>query len=151
MIQRIQSLYLFVVVILFVTMLMTPLVDFAKDGIQYVLNYEGIVPLNGGEAIVGTYFLTALEVIIPLVSLVAMLLYKNRIIQIRLVAFNIVLMIGYYALFGVYLYVAKTSAKLDFFLHLPVLFPLITAILSYLALRAIGRDEALVRSLNHLR
>ena len=39
----------------------------------------------------------------------------------------------------------------DFVYKLPIVFPVINIILTYLAIRAIGRDEALVRSLDRLR
>jgi hypothetical protein len=70
----------------------------------------------------------------------------------RLSSFNMVLLVGYYAIFFFTRYVilqqnVMTSTTFSW----PIILPLIGAILTYLALRAIAKDEALVRSLDRLR
>lgn len=150
--QRIQTVYMAVVVILFGVMLSSPLIDFTGAGASYVLNYAGIVSTKDLTVVLqNTVFLTVIEVIIALVALVSLFLYKKRILQIRLCIINIVLMLGYYALLFLYVYIAVTANKLDYKVNISLVFPLVSAILTYLAVRAIGRDEELVRSLNRVR
>ncbi len=148
MIQRIQSVYLVVVVVLWTVMLFTPM-EMQYDGQSFGWNYETIF-WEDGKVLEGNYLLTALEVIIPLMALITVFLYKNRPLQIRLIIINIVLMLGFYPLLAMYLYMASQLA-MYFVFKIIVLFPLISAILSYLAIRAIKKDEALVRAVNRIR
>jgi hypothetical protein len=150
MIQRIQSVYLLVVAILFGVLLCTPIMEMIHDGHFFILNYKGIIG-ESGVVLQQTYLLTALEIIIPVLALVTIFLYKKRMLQIRLTIINTVLMIGFYPLLFVYLYVANKVMPMDFALKMTVVFPLVSAILSYLAIRAIGKDEVLVRAADRIR
>ncbi len=150
--QRIQTFYMVVVAILFAVMLTTPIVDFTGVSGEYVLNFFGIQSVSTKpELILNTMFLSIIEIIIAIISLVAVFFFKKRIIQIRLNVFNAILMIGYYILLSMYIYIAGKDGNLDFHLRMPVAFPLVSAILTYLAIRAIGKDEALVRSFDRIR
>jgi hypothetical protein len=81
------------------------------------------------------------------VGFITILLYRHRMIQIRLCLFNSVVLLG---LQGIIIYCMITAAPGAVF-SLTVAFPLIAAILLVLAIRYIGRDEAVVKSLNRLR
>ena len=153
MIQRIQSLYLLVVAILFVSVLFCPIMNFSQAETMFELTINGIEKINSNPVFVlmQTPLLTALCFIIVVISILTIFCYKNRILQLRLTIFNIVLMVGYYALLAVYLYVATKDYGVKLYPRLGIIFPLIGAILSYLAFRAIAKDEALVQSLNRLR
>ena len=175
MIQRIQTLYLFVVVVLFVTMLINPLMDFkivnqnidienikgdptAKPEVRlkndvrtYQMTSRGIVDTKSGEKIVDTSLVTIFEVIVAAIAFISIFLFKKRTSQIKLTVFNIVLQLGFYIIVGIYCYTAYKYANAEFTFHLPIVFPLISAILSYLAFRAITKDELLVRSLGRVR
>jgi hypothetical protein len=91
--------------------------------------------------------------IIIVIAFVSIFLYKKRMLQIRLCVFNAFLLIGFYGLFAFFLW--KMSATPDIFrfsnVRLALSFPFISLILDYLAIRNIGADETLVRSLNRLR
>lgn len=153
MIQRIQSLYLFVVAVISGMILFSPLADlYAVEAIDNcVLDYRGIVHLKEQIVLQNTWALTAIAVIIPVISLVTLFLFKNRMLQIRMTIVNIMLQLGFYIILAVYLYVAVVDAKLDLHLKPIVVFPLICVVFNYLAIRAIGKDEALIRSLNRVR
>jgi hypothetical protein len=60
-----------------------------------------------------------------------------------------VLLLGLFGLFFYYTYVGISGAKVAF--KIPVVFPIVAVILDYLAIRGIGKDEALIRSLNRIR
>ena len=155
MIQRIQTLYLLVVVILSAITLFSPLAGLinAADGLQYVLNFKGVslVAQTGNQLINNVWALTALMSIIPLVALFTVFMYKKRILQIRLSIFNTVLMAGYYGLLFIYIWQAGQKLHADWSLEIVSAFPLVNIILNLLAIRSIGKDEALVKSLNRLR
>ncbi|MCE5331636.1 MAG: DUF4293 domain-containing protein [Bacteroidales bacterium] len=155
MIQRIQTLYLLLIVILSGFTLFSPVAGlFNKaEALEYVMNYRGIflVQPTGNLFQENVWALTAISAIIPLISLLTIFVYKKRLLQIRLTIFNIVLMAGYYGLLFIYLWLAGERYHAEWFLEIVTAFPLVNIILSFLAIRAIGKDEALVKSLNRLR
>lgn len=156
MIQRIQTLYLLIVVFaMSLTFFLPSVKAISPEGIDYALSaVRGFYPINeGGFHINGvTMWLTITNVMILLIAIFTIFMYKWRIIQIRLSIFNMVLLIGYYAIFFFTRYVVLQQNTMDSTtFSWPIILPLISAILTYLALRAIGKDEALVRSLDRLR
>lgn len=155
MIQRIQTLYLLVIVILSGITLFSPFAALTNvaDGLQYVVNLKGVslVASTGNQLIQNVWALTALMSIIPLVALTTVFLYKKRILQIRLSIFNTVLMAGYYGLLFIYLWQSGEKLHAEWSLEIVSAFPLINIVLNVLAIRSIGKDEALVKSLNRLR
>lgn len=155
MIQRIQTLYLLLVVILSGIVLFSAFAGFANttDALNYVVNYKGIflVQANGNQFLQNVWGVTALASIIPLVALVTIFLYKKRSLQIKLSIFNIVLMAAYYGALFFYLWQFGSVYHADWFLEVVTAFPLVNVILSALAIRSIRKDEALIKSLNRLR
>jgi len=155
MLQRIQTIYLLLTVILTSLMFFLPIAGLqnVQEGIIYELNYKGLFELNasGSTFVANVWMLTALMVMIPLLALITIFLFKKRFLQIRLIVFNIVLMAGYYGMLFIYLWQYGKSLSAKLFVEIPSAFPLVCIILNILAIRAIGRDEALIRSLNRLR
>ncbi len=152
MIQRIQTVYLLIVTMLTGAVLFLPTADFysLQEGV-FELNYKGLIGENG-MLITSTWNITLLMAVVLLLSFISIFFYKKRILQIRIIIFNIVLMLGYYALLAYWIFKIKGSlTDAEVSLSLIASFPLINIILSYLAVRAIGKDEALVRSLDRLR
>lgn len=151
MIQRIQTVYLLVVALLSGIVLFFPVADFYSLHGIFELSYKGLIGESGVQ-ITSVWTLTLLISVILLLSFVSIFFYKKRILQIRLIVFNIVLMFGYYALLAYWIFKIKSSlGETEISLSLIASFPLVNIILSYLAIRAIGKDEALVRSLDRLR
>lgn len=139
MIQRIQSVYLLIVTILGVLLCLFPVGSVTSaDGDTFTLSMGCTIPYS------------ALIVIMPLLSFISIFLYRNRILQMRLCSFNIVVTALTIILSGLCFYLAYTDGS-----HIKMQWPCvimpINIILLYLAARAIGKDEALVRSLDRLR
>ena len=155
MIQRIQSFYLLLVTVLSSITLLSPLAGLQniETATIYVLSYEGLMQISASGSIfrANTWMLTAIMAMIPVLSLITIFLFKKRLLQIRLIVFNIVLMAGYYGLLFIYLWQFGKSLAADKFLELVSAFPLVNIVLSFLAFRAIAKDEALIKSLNRLR
>ena len=154
MIQRIQAVYLLLVVVLLVATLFMPLLTLQIGQEFFSMDASGVSSLVNQEAAAlgTTWGLFALTAIIALVAMVTIFLYKNRILQIRLCVFNALLMIGFYAYvaFLVWRWQGEVP-EMQWQLKLGLAFPVIALILDYLAIRNIGADEALVRSLDRLR
>ena len=155
MIQRIQTLYLLLVTGLSLITFFNPVAGLQNEQMAtiYELSYRGLMQLNstGSILLANTWMLTALMAIIPFLALITIFLFKKRLLQIRLLFFNIVLMVGYYGLLFIYLWQFGKSLEAKMFLELVSAFPLVNIILSFMAIRAIGKDEALVKSLNRIR
>lgn len=152
MIQRIQTIYLLFAVVLTAIACFSPVLLFEGNGLWQQLTFSGLMQVEGeGYVLVErNLFYSLYALIIPLISFVTIVLFKKRMVQIRLCVFNLILMIGYYVMLAVAVY-GYTKRGMDWEVTYKASFHIISAVFTYLALRAIGKDEALVRSLNRLR
>lgn len=147
MIQRIQSLYLLVSAILIALLFVLPFAEIAKDGVVYLFNCKGIL-LDGSVKENGLAVSALIAIIVALHGF-AIWSYKNRIRQIRVIVFCILIMLGLFGMFFFFVYYSFKGAEVNF--KISMVFPLVAIILDYLAIRAIGKDEALIRSLDRIR
>lgn len=147
MIQRIQTVYLLIAALLTASLYKLKFADLSVNGELYVFNAQGI---SNAETLVfnGLPILIFIG-LIALLHMAIIFMYKKRIRQIRVAVFTIVLLLGLFGIFFYFTYAGFEGAKVAF--KIPVAFPLIAIILDYLAIRAIGKDEALIRSLNRIR
>ena len=153
MLQRIQTVYLLLIVALTIATLFFPLAVLQAGNDLFSFDASGVSTLMGEPALIyPTWGLFALVAVIAIVALVTIFLFKRRILQIRLCVFNALLMIGFYGFFAYLAYNFTSSfAEMSLQVKFGLAFPLINLILDYLAIRNIGADEALVRSLDRLR
>lgn len=153
MLQRIQTVYLLIIVALTVATLFFPLAVIQAGDVFYSFDSSGISTIAPEpELVYPAWELFALTTIIALIALVTIFLYKKRVLQIRLCIFNGLLMVGFYCIFGYLLWNVKGQVDdFDLSVKIALSFPLINIILDYLAIRNIGADETLVRSLERLR
>ncbi len=154
MIQRIQTVYLLVATILISLYFFFPFASYVleQDMSVYHLSIRGLIPDVGGQKLlIRVITLIIIILVITVAYLSSILFYKRRMIQIRLCILNIILIIGfqcclyYFTRVSAQLLGSKTSYGIIF------IFPVICALLTYLAIRGIAKDEALVRSSDRLR
>lgn len=172
MIQRIQTLYLLGVAVLSTLMATLTLARFSAGVEEMSLKAFGVVQTASAEDIVAaasekyvetaeagrifsTPFMGIVIVLALAVAAATIFLFKNRLLQIRLCAVEIVLQLGAQIFIGFYI-VRMMRAVAEFDVHgsyftVVAAFPLVCMVLSYLALRAIVKDEAMVRSLDRIR
>lgn len=152
MIQRIQSIYMLVVSALTVFLMCSDIFTLYSKAETYEV---GSLFVNGkdGESLYSVWPVFALLLLSAVVAFAAIFMYKSRLVQMRVNIFNMVLILGVCIVIAGYGFLL--SAKYEGMTVAPnygVLWVLpVNLILSYLALRAIGKDEALVRSLDRLR
>ncbi len=172
MLQRTQSLWLFLVVICGILTCCFPVItlDNMQSGYsvgsvcQYQIDIFGLEQTfaNGEEldeylpvAGMTNYALMIISIIIPLIAFITIFLYKHRIVQARLCVINVILMAGYYAIVIWYTWLALNMPDVvhatSWHVEVPLALPLVCIILTLMALRGILKDEALVRSMNRLR
>lgn len=149
MIQRIQTVYLLVVAILMVVMMSLPVGSFvASDYTATVFNNLSLVAPDG-TADYAPWAMFAILMVSAVVTLGTIFLYKKRMLQIRLTIFNIILLLGYYGTLVTFVFMLK--GENSFTPSWTVILPLISIILDWLAIRAIGKDEMLVKAYERLR
>lgn len=151
MLQRIQTVFLLLASASMLVASVTPLASFFYNGELVVFEAIGTYMNDTLHDI--TWGLFALGIISSVLALVTIFLYKNRILQIRISVFNLIVMLGFYLYFGFLMYQLHTSTvDLEFRkIGIGLIMPLIAIIFIILAIRNIGADEVLIRSLNRLR
>ena len=117
----------------------------------YELTYLGIVNIDEGDYIIKAIPLTILLAVIVLLLLITIFSYKNRILQMRLSVFSILLMLGLLGLIFFYAMHGKSKINGEIFYLYPVIFPVISVILTFLAFKGVKKDEELVRSYDRIR
>ncbi|WP_300736081.1 DUF4293 domain-containing protein [uncultured Alistipes sp.] len=154
MIQRIQTLYLLVVAALMAVTLFTPLAWFAADGAEYRLYAFSLQTLEGG-AVQGTVYMGLLLLASCLLPLVTIFLFRRRMLQIRLCVVEMVLLLGATAMEAIYYYLSARAFS-DAAMYArgfkpSIALPLVGLFFAYLAVRAIFRDELMVRAADRIR
>ena len=146
-----------VVTLLMVVTLVCPIAYIGVDGHQVSLSAFSISDAEGTLSHASAW-LGAMLVLSTALPFVTIFLYKNRPLQIRLCGVECVLLIGSLVVMGVFTYVICNNIFSDFDItwsnivfRFPVLMPIISTVLTPLAMRAILRDELLVRSLDRIR
>ena len=151
MIQRIQTLFLLAVALLSGLMLTGDLIQLTADGgTVFSMSFLGMEN-NGGEVIQRLWPMTVILAVVPLLALVTIFLYKKRSLQMRLTMLVLLLSLGTLILGAFYVLMFDRKIDVNIIWKVKVLFPLITAILAWLAWRAILKDEVRVRSYDRLR
>jgi hypothetical protein len=151
MLQRIQTVYLLIIAALAALLLFMPLSVLQTGDRLYTFDAFGVNDVAASEIVYPTWGLFVLAALMSLLALVTIFLYKKRMLQIRLCLFNAVLMLGFYAFFAYLIVVIKQQLDISVSVRIALSFPVICLILDYLAIRNIGADETLVRSLERLR
>lgn len=147
MIQRIQSVYLLISMILVGNLLLFPIAEILHEGELIIFNRQGLVGPEGlRDSGISFSFFVAL---VALLHGVIIFSFKNRIRQIRLTVFSILLLFGVSGMIYFFTYYSFPDASIS--LEPIAVFPLLAIILDYLAIRSIGKDEALIRSINRIR
>ncbi|HPR62021.1 MAG TPA: DUF4293 domain-containing protein [Prolixibacteraceae bacterium] len=152
MIQRIQTVYLLLALILLGLMAWLPLGEIIANGDIFTFGIKGVNNIKTGELIVNGWPLLAMLAIIELVQLAIIFGYKNRVRQMRFATFNIIIMLGLFVVGFIFVRSSlNTIGDGAYGFKIAMAFPFVAIILNYLAIRAIGKDEALVRSIDRIR
>ena len=162
MIQRVQSIFLFLVAAVMVAFLFLPLWGKVNFETREVINLNAFQLIytqenEAGEVIMTsvkeTYWISVVAILAAGVALLSIFQYKNRLRQIQLGALNALLMAGtvglsfYYTTIGEKMVPATTPGeyKIGFYVVIGGL------LFNMLANRFIRRDEKLVRSADRIR
>ncbi|NJM16684.1 MAG: DUF4293 domain-containing protein [Bacteroidales bacterium] len=153
MLQRIQTLYLLLALLANSLLFSFPLVMLLNSQQVYTMGITGV--FANGETVSATSDFLPLTMLVAAISsviLAAIFFFNNRPAQIRLGVFGLLLSLGCIGL--MYFYSIKFTALLaaqDKVYKLGFVLPAIVAILLFLAIKAIRKDEMLIRSIDRIR
>lgn len=160
MIQRIQTLYLLLVVALGVTLCFVPVLQFVTpEGAATVRAWEltalgltettnsGLEPIQ----LQGLWGMLLATIVIPVLALIDIFLYKNRLLQARLNIFTTLLCLAYYGVLAIYVWLMTTVMPTEWYILPWASIPLVCMVLTIMATRRILKDEALVRAADRIR
>lgn len=156
MIQRIQTVYMLLALVCLTIFYFVPFgslfIGSEVDLCSYPINVFGVdVQMAEGLEHFSVIPLLVLISITALAVLVTIFLFKHRIAQIRLCAFSMIMSLGCTGLSFFYLYKIADKFGGDYSVTILIVLPIIACILLYLAMRAVARDEALVKSIDRIR
>lgn len=143
MIQRIQTLFLAIAAGLLISMFFVPMVRFTGSATT--------IPFVAVAMAKGFTLTTIFQIVCAVLSVVTIFTYKNRIRQIRLCNLNTLILISYQVILAIYFFQRNTKLGEDALFTVPCIFPVCAAILTFIAMRYIARDEALVMASTRLR
>lgn len=150
MIQRIQSLYLLLSGLLMGSLFFVPLAQIETDtqGVfQFI--YRGLTNAEG-EMVTPTLALSILLTVATVISIITIFLYKKRLLQLRLCGINLALLLGSTGM--IYYLGSKLGDETAVVSYsITTAIPVIALILTFLALKAIGKDIALLKSMDRIR
>lgn len=154
MIQRIQTIYLLLAAVLTACTTFLSLGTFSTGNEEFTLQAFGLKNADGAT-VQPTAYMGILLVLALAVAVVTIFLYKRRMLQIRICVVEMILLAGSQAMTVIYYYLScRVFSSVEFQAHslkLPLVFPAIALIFTFLAARAIFRDEILVRSVDRIR
>jgi hypothetical protein len=125
-----------------------------KEVIKFIMNFKGVYKISGEQSLeqIGKMIpVSVISVIIPLISVLAIFLYKHRKLQVKLtlaiiiLEFMLIALIIYY--WTVYIKSYGTQLSPGFWMFIPF----IIIVLSFLAYLGIKKDENLINSYDRLR
>lgn len=166
MIQRIQTLYLALVLIFSFVGLISTIGEWTvgNTAVAHFSNFtfdaEG--QFKALDATSGPWCLGILLILVIFLSGMSIMLFRKRMRQLRLTILSTILLVGYVATYAVFVYyyqlnleqlVAEGAGGITPTFHLKLIstFPALSIILNCLAIQGIRKDEALVRSLDRIR
>ena len=151
MIQRIQTVYLLLIVACTLCSLLLPVGTLHQEGIP-IADFYNLCIIRADTT--RSYTPWAMFLLLALTSIAAataIFLYKHRMLQVRFCVFGAILLIGYYVVWGMFVKILTSQYDATYALHWSVALPAVALILYWLAFRGIMKDELLIRSLNRLR
>jgi len=162
MIQRIQSVFLFLVVVLGIVIFLFPIATFYSNTsiVSFYLCHLSDLSHDPFEEMSGSgqqanwlypLALSVLQIVIVLITLISIFKFKKRLLQIRLNYLSIfltVLLVG-----GIFYFSTTLEESFNTQAQYGIggIFPLVSIILLFLANNFIKKDERLVRSADRLR
>lgn len=149
MIQRIQTLFLLLVVVLMGVTAFCPLVEIVNGTPELSIAFSSY----GIGADFPTWGVLTLAVASALLAFVNIFLYKKRKLQVNIGYLTVILIVVYYVTALVYMnaFLGKIDSAYTLNLQFGIILPVAALIFDLLAISRIKKDEKLVKSLDRIR
>jgi len=149
MIQRIQTLWFFLAATIAALIFFFPVIELTSSNDVHVYEYASISIAGIDNLVQSGYIVAGLTGIIGLLSFVAIFLYKNRNLQMRISVFASLLVIFLVILLTYFSWskIANPSATIG----LSAILPIVIFIFLLMARRAVKKDDELVKSVDRIR
>ena len=153
MIQRIQTVFLLLALGIMIIVFVMPYgIVTDENNSEIEISVTGAEYIKDGELTDFSVLpLTIIISIICTISFITIILFKRRMLQIRLSFVNLVLQAGSVGMMYYYIYNADKIFGQDFSVNIILILPVAALILTFIAIRQIAKDEALVKSLDRIR
>lgn len=166
MIQRIQTVYLALVLIMSFVGMVSNIAYWTVADATVATFSNFTFHANGAfeslDSTSGPWCLGVLLILVMFLSAMSIMLFRKRMRQLRLTIISTILLVGYVAAYAVFAYYyhlnleqlvpdSMESMAPTFHVNFVGMFPVISIILNCLAIQGIRKDEALVRSLDRIR
>ena len=149
MLQRKQSLYLLVAMLLILSNLANPFVS--VDNLIFTafkLQQTGI----SDPITIGTFPIAIYAIILSLLHIFTIMLFKKRPLQMRFTLLSIFLSVGFYGILFFYHFMSKDIISIEFSQYgFELISPILAAIFDFMAYKGIKKDEKLVRDSDRFR
>lgn len=153
MLQRIQSVFLLLTAVVTALMFFMPVALLVVPNAPAYEFYTTKVLEIGSISsfITWNWMSLILNILITALAFITIFLYKKRFLQLRLCIVNIILMLGMIVLMWLQVSHMTHELEAESQLRLSFCFPLVGIILTWLALRGIIKDIALLKSYDRIR
>lgn len=155
MIQRIQSVYLFLTTLLSLLFLNGSFFNFIDKTESVIkVTFSGIVRDTGGqgfEPVEKVLPISVFIVLIPILSFITIFIFKNRKIQLWFALSEIILIVGFIFFSIFYSWIVITEYGAEIVPGLKMVIPVLMLIFTVLAYRGIRHDDRLIKSNDRLR
>ena len=143
-----------IVTALMAVTLFAPLAWFAGEAGEFGL-YAFSLKTAAGEAVQPTVYMGVVLALACVLPFITIFLFKRRLLQLRLCVVEMVLLVGSAVMEGVYYFLSyRVFAEQTFHTQVlkpAVVLPLVCLLFAYLAVRAVFRDELMVRAADRIR
>ncbi len=152
MLQRVQTLYLLGVFMLSIVMLTGPIADFSSEAGMLTMKHSGLFNQAGVKLDLATWPLSVFFILVSAISFLNIFSYKNRVRQMRLCIFLMLVSFGMVGIMVYYTWVAGNMFEVTQTLYQwRYVIPPILIVLLYLAFRGIRKDELMVKAYERIR
>lgn len=150
MIQRKQTLFMLVAVVLSILCLCLPIGTFYAEGMRMGTEYNLWIYTMQGTRDFSVCPLFIILLLSSALGLYSVFCFHNRLLQARLCVFNMLMLIGWYIVFGVFSQVLG-GGKITFEIEFAAGAPMFAIAMYFMSYKAIWSDEKLVRSADRIR
>jgi len=151
MIQRIQTLYWLLAAVAVVAACFLPYANLYPPQAEVCLYPTGVFETQGNQWVYQTLPLLALLALGGVLEMVTIFLYKKRPWQLRLSIWAIIVLIGAVGVEVYYAFAAGMRLETNWQIRFAMALPLVGAVLTYLGLHAVRRDQAYLKRMSRLR